>query len=278
MKRKTKKHNKKRNTAFLFEMLVREMAVHAINKDEAKRQRALDFIKEKFNKNTNLYQELELYKTLLETNGLKEEEAQRLLSEVSYRHHRLIDPNGLFQEQSVLLKDMNEEFGESVFKHFVKNYKSLANISQMFSVHTTPQNKMLLENKILSSLTYKEVVNNELEHIDEIVYKQFTKKFNSHYTSGLLQEQKDLLGKYVMSFVDNSMDLKIFLEEEIGRLKTSVKESLGIEEIKNDKEMHTNTRKVLSLLEGFSRQNIDEEMLKNVLKIQGLVHEVTTDG
>tara|TARA_Y100000590_G_scaffold444198_1_gene574674 strand:- start:657 stop:1493 length:837 start_codon:yes stop_codon:yes gene_type:complete len=278
MKRKNKRHNKKRNTAFLFEMLVREMAVHAMNKDEDKRQRALEFIKGKFNKSTNLYRELELYRTLLETNGLKEEEAQRLLSEVSFRHRRLIDPNGLFQEQSSLLKDMNEEFGDSVFRHFVKNYKSLANISQMFSVNTTPQNRMLLEKKVLSNLTHKEEKNEELEHIDEIVYNQFTKKFNGHYGSELLEEQRNLLGRYVMSFVDNSMDLKIFLEEEIGRLKEEVRTSLQLDEVKNDKEMLENTNRVLDLLEDFSQQHIDEEMLKNVLKIQNLVHEVSVDG
>ncbi len=278
MKRKNKRHNKKRNTAFLFEMLVREMAVHAMNKDEDKRQRAFEFIKDKFNKETNLYRELELYKTLLETNGLENEEAQRLLSEVSFRHHRLIDPNGLFHEQSTLLKDMNEEFGESVFRHFVKNYKNLANISQMFSIHTSPQDRMLLEKKILADLTHQIPEENNLEHIDEIVYNQFTKKFNGHYGSELLQEQKDLLGRYVMSFVDNSMDLKVFLEEEIGRLKLAVKDSLQLDEIKKDEEMLENANKVLSLLEGFSQQNIDEEMLKNVLKIQNLVHEVSIDG
>ena len=91
---------------------------------------------------------------------------------------------------------------------------------------------------------------NELEPIDNIVYRSFVKKFNEQYTS-LLKEQKELLGKYIASFADNGLELKLYLSEEIGRLKKEVKVSLKMEEIFTDEKMVEKTKKVLSILEGF---------------------------
>ena len=70
--------------------------------------------------------------------------------------------------------------------------------------------------------------------IDKTVYKLFVNKFNEKYNNQLLPEQKQLLNYYVSSFADNALSLKIFLNEEVGRLKTELKQSLNIEEIKND--------------------------------------------
>ena len=51
------KHNKKRNTAFLFESLVREMTKAVVNKDMEGKQKVLSIIKEHFHKGTELYKE-----------------------------------------------------------------------------------------------------------------------------------------------------------------------------------------------------------------------------
>ena len=60
------KHNKKRNTAFLYEMLTREVVKSIIKKDLKKRNVTISLIKENFAKNTELRKELDLYKALLE--------------------------------------------------------------------------------------------------------------------------------------------------------------------------------------------------------------------
>ena len=63
------KYNKKRNTAFLYETLILEMTKAALNKDEKRKNIALDIIKENFAKNSILDEELDAYRSIMETKG-----------------------------------------------------------------------------------------------------------------------------------------------------------------------------------------------------------------
>ena len=69
------------------------------------------------------------------------------------------------------------------------------------------------------------------------------------------------------------MQLKVFLNEEIGRLKGEIKNILKLEEVKQDTRMVEKTKKVLELLESYGKLEIDLPMLKKVLKIQNFVNE-----
>ena len=74
--------------------------------------------------------------------------------------------------------------------------------------------------------------------------------------------------------MDNGVDLKVYLNEEIYRLKTAVKESFTAKEIEKDQNMFEKMKKVQELLESFQTYNIDKTMLQSILKIQLLVKEV----
>ena len=80
------------------------------------------------------------------------------------------------------------------------------------------------------------------------------------------------------SFKDNGLELKIFLNEEITRLKEEINNSLGFEDIKNDPDMALKTKNVLKILEGFKGKYITEDVLSRVLKIQQLVNEIKPDA
>ena len=57
-----------------------------------------------------------------------------------------------------------------------------------------------------------------MEPLDNLTYHSFISKFNNKY-GVLLQEQKDLLNQYIISFADDGFELRVYLNEEIGRLK-----------------------------------------------------------
>jgi hypothetical protein len=116
----------------------------------------------------------------------------------------------------------------------------------------------------------------QMQHINNLVYKSFTKKFNEAYSQDLHKEQKDLLSKYVLSFVDNGLELKMFLNEEIGRLKKEVEDSKSTEEIKSDKDMIKAADEVLNMLGAFYKEQVTENQIKKILKIQKLVREVNS--
>lgn len=271
------KHNKKRNSAFIYEALIQELTRAVLDKNVQKQHEIKAIIKESFNRNTESYKELKLYKAITETNGISEKVAERVLNEVKLRHQN-IDKDKLLQEQNVILKKIKKNFENDVFSNFVPNYKNLASISQIFSQNITVKSKVLLEKNIVDAMTVDNQKETELKPIDNLVFKSFTKRFNEEYGDKLLQEQKELLTRYITSFDNNGIELKVYLEEEIGRLKEAVKKSFDTEEIQQDQTMQTNANKVLEMLESYKARKPDQQMIQEISKIQSLVREFQEDG
>ena len=113
-----------------------------------------------------------------------------------------------------------------------------------------------------------------MPHIDGLVYKKVIENFNSKYDGDLLTEQKTLLNHYLMAFSDNGLSLKVFLNEELGRLNKSLSGMLNSEEISKDKDLHQKTRMVLKKLSEIKNKKIDAKTIHDVLKVQGLISEV----
>jgi hypothetical protein len=269
-----KRHNKKRNSAFLYEVVVREMARSIIGNNLEKKQYIAYLIREYFNSNTELSKELELYKTLNETQNLSPYVAEKLIQETKHEYKK-INKQKLFIEQSKIISKINKNLSKNVFSNFVPNYKSLATISQIFNDETSVKNRVLLEAALLNKITnnYEENSGKQIP-VTNLVYRTFIKKFNEKYNNSLLEEQKTLLHNYIMSFDDNGIQLKLFLNEELSRLKKIINESLTLEEVVSDSEMVNKTKKVLNLMEDFKNKPIDSEALIQILKIQNLVQEV----
>ena len=110
-----------------------------------------------------------------------------------------------------------------------------------------------------------------LKPIDNLVLKSFIGKFNEKYSDDLLSEQKLLLSHYISSFSDNGLQLKMFLNEELGRLKSELKNSLNLKEIYSDAAMFEKVEKLIEKLNSFYEVDINESMLKQILKTQNLV-------
>jgi len=266
------KHNKKRNTAFIYEVLVREIIKQTINKNKEKRDIAIGVTKKAFKKDTELRKELDLYKALMETKNLNERVAEKLVFETK-RQHAQLDQKKLFKEQSNAIALINKNISKNVFNNFVPNYKNLATVAQIFGQSVNPKTKVLLETKIIQELSITLEAKEKQRHISSLVVKNFINRFNETY-SDLLEEQKDLFSKYVSSFQDNGTEFKFYLNEEIGRLKEIINKSYELEEVKQDKSLKTKLKDVATILKDFSKEPINKESFLQVLKIQNLVKEL----
>ena len=267
------KHNKKRNTAFIYESLVREATVAILKNDNARKAKAVSLIKKHFHEDSVLSQHLKCYQSLYENQNLDKEIAEKILREAKIAS-RVLDAHGLFVKQSDLIKDVNTDLSPEFFNNFVPNYKTLASIYQIFSNKSSPRKVVMLEAKIVDDMTKKKEDINLLSNIDNTVYSTFVEKFNEKYESELLEEQKELLGCYISSFVDNGLDLKTYLNSEIGRLKEVLSDSLNTSEIKEDSSMIEKTKKIINMLEDYKNRQIDEESLLVILRTQQLVKEI----
>ena len=271
------RHNKKRNTAFVYEALVKEATVAILKNDVEKRDKAIKIIKKHFKPGSVLRKDLDCYRSLCENQNLDRLTAEKILKEVKLQK-RLIDPTGLFKQQTKLVHDVNKEVSPSVFKNFVPNYKSLATIMQIFSDKISPKDQVILENEIVQRMLVESKETQHTEQIDSLVYKTFAAKFNERYDSNLLKEQKELLNYYVSSFADNGLELKIFMNEEISRLKQQLEKGKNIAEIKEDNEMLNKTQKVIERLNSFAKEDITDDVLLTVMKTQKLVKEMYNDA
>jgi hypothetical protein len=271
------KHNKKRNTALVYESLIREATVASLKNDQQKKEKVIQIIKEFFSKTSVLKKDLECYYSLQPKQNLKKEISEKILNETK-AYKKLIDPSELFEKQTELIKTINKELSPSVFNNFVPSYKSLATISQMFSNNITPKNKIILENKIITDMSQPTDVKGSSSKMNKSVYRIFANKFNEKYDNTLLPEQKELLNHYVSSFSDNALSLKVFLNEEIARLKKELENAKLTEEVKADQAMLQKTDMILESLNAFYKQPIEDKMLLKIMRTQALVREVNDDG
>jgi len=262
------KHNKKRNTAFLYECLIKEMTKAVVRKDLELKEQIVRILKQYFSKGSVLSEDLQMYKELMETKDLKESLGIRFIEEVK-RDWEALDRKVVFNEQTQLIKEFNDLLPEA-FGNFIPNYKNIATIGQYFnSEGLKPKTRLLIEEKLKRLvISYSETIKEgEMKTLDSLTYNTFVNKFNQSYKHSLLKEQRDLLTNYITSFSDNGLGLKCFMNEELGRLK---------EECKNLSE--TKWAEKISLvkekIEEYKSNPLTEDIVKDVFYIQDLLAEI----
>jgi len=263
------KHNKKRNTAFLYEALIKELTKAALRSDKDSKSIVSSILKEHFNSGALLSKELNLYKTICDTQKVSKDTAEKILSEVKRVYHSL-GQEELYDEQTQVIKKINKGLSKDVFNNFISNYKTLATISQMFNGKTPINKRIMLEQKIVDQMVASHKARYSMKPIDNITYKMFVQKFNEKYGDSLNEHQKVLLSKYVVLSSETSTEFKIYINEEIQRLKDVVKGLQGRKEVLLDESLSDKNREVLSVLKSFKTQQINDDMIKKILKIQAL--------
>jgi len=262
------RHNKKRNTAILYETLIRELTRSSIRENKERKNKIFKLLKEFFNKNTILATELELYKILNEKSGFKKQIAEKILNEAKEKHTKL-DKKIIFKEHSKLIKAINYELGKGIWENYVPNFKDFASIYQIFYDTVNAKQKILFEEQVTEKMTQDVLPKEERYNaINNLAFNTFLDKFNEKYNNKLLREQKELLSLYATSFNKNDLELKIYLNEEINRLKNFIEDS-------DDTILEQQYKKqMLGLLKSFSKMSVNKEMLEKVLKIQKLTKEI----
>jgi len=268
------RHNKKRNTAFLYEALVRELTKSIVSKDGERKKAVISIMKEHFATGTILRKELDLFKDLYENTSMHPYTCEKLIQEVKKTHSGL-DKEQIFKEQTSLIDKINKILSRDVYTNFVPNYKNLATIAQILNPDVSAKSRVLLESNLVKILSSDpNFTNKEMVPIDNLVYSTFVKKFNDQYGDNLLEEQKELLSRYIASFHDNAIELSIFLNEEISSLIKSLKKAKASALESKDVSLQANISKVLGILNESAKSEITIDTISQVLKIQSLVKEL----
>ena len=272
------KHNKKRNTAFVYEALVRELTESVVKNNRNKQNKITSIIKEHFGTDSVLKKELDLYKSIYETRHIEKNIAEKIVVQVKESHDSL-DKKRLFQEQSALINKISRTLSNKVYNNFVPNYKTIASVYSIFQNALPVKDRVLLEENIVDQMSASvDAPEETLQPIDSLVYSTFVDSFNKEYSSALNENQKSLLNNYISSFADNGVELKIYLNEEIGRIKKSL-EGIKINKvILSDKTLKEKVEKVYSILDETKLKQIDIKTIEIVLNAQELIEELEQNG
>ena len=269
------KHNKKRNTAFLYESLVKELTKAVVKNDIRKKGVLVSMIKEHFSKGSVLNEELELYRALNETSSMDVYTAERLLEEVK-RQFKEMNRDKVFEDQSKLIEKINKNVGKDFFSNFVPNYKTLASIAQIFNDSSTAKEKVLLERAIIGRLVTKPSrtkTEEPMKPIDRLVFKKVIENFNQKYNNKLLSEQQELLNRYILSFDDSGLEFKVYINEELTRIKQSLSEMKDNVDITSDRDMLSKLDEVRHVVGRFQTKKVDSKMIEKIMSIQSLISE-----
>ncbi len=270
------KHNKKRNTAFLYETLVKELTAAVVEQNVKRKAAIVKIIKEFFSKGAILKQELDLYKALNETHKLDVYTAERLIAETKKQFAEL-NRKKVFNTQTELIESINKIIGTSAFSNFIPNYKTLASIAQIFQDNLPAKEKVLLERKVIGRLVAKPkgqpVQEDKMEHIDNLVFKKVIENFNQKYNGQLLAEQQEILNKYITSFSASDVEFKVYVNEEITRIKENISLMREDVDIKQDNQMLDKLTELEDVVGRFQTRKIDTKMIEKIMSIQALIAE-----
>ena len=264
-------HNKKRNTAFIYEVLIKTLSVASIKNDEATKSRVIKTLKEFFNKSTDLKKELDIYRSLETVGDHAKDVAEKIIAEAK-RQFSGLDRKQIFNTQTRLISEINKTFGKDSWDIFVKNYKSIATISQVLSQNLNPSAQVMLEGKLYQQNKTEQV--QPAPQVDNLTVQKFVERFNIEYTEKLNEHQKKLLSNYISSYQDNGLNFKMFLYEEIDRLKQVLQESIGA----SSEDVSNKLGRVVEKIRSYNQQPVNNELLTEVLTIQSLAQELQTNG
>ena len=265
------KHSKFKNTAILFELLVKQIT-HEVLSNSTKNV-SEKIIKEFFSSTKELAKELRLYNQIVKEKYSSIDDAKLFLEEVAKERIKL-DENKLNREKYNLIKTIKESYDLDKFlSSNLQNYKLLASVYKIFETKTLGRKVEIRDfidsnNTILEHITNKRIATKPADTLYEsfkqqsedlrlLTYKLLIENFNKKY-SNLDDSQKGLLREFINN-VTNTSTFPKFIEEETKKvLSNLVKESKTV----NDKVTKIKISEMIKLYksEKFLKENQEKQV------------------
>jgi hypothetical protein len=229
-------HNKKRNTALLYEFLVRTISSALVEGDKKKSSMALRILRKHFKPGSQLYKEFRLFNALLKTTVSTDGVATSILNEA--RNAAVsADISSLDREKSLLIRSINHMIqDENFYDQPIAEYRLYATIQTLLNEWRKPTGTA----DIPSLANYEEQLREWLlsekkkdDHvlIDEspgttrLLMKVMMKKLNEKYSNALNDDQREIIKAYAFSAAnEDQATIKKKLEEVRSELIESIEE------------------------------------------------------
>lgn len=278
------KHSKYKNTAILFEILVKRITADTMSNNQSP---ALGLLRKYFY-NTELGKEYKIYETVIKSRNISEAKASDLINTALEATKRL-NKGKLKKEKYNLVKELKENYNlGDLFGIRVREYKIYASIYNLIEIHNTtkPINvSQVLENRttLLEYLTQSSISIPESDKIIEefkshdkdvriLTYKILLERFNKKY-SGLNPKQKRILKEFIES-VDSTNTLKEFYNKEISLIH---KELTDLSKSTTEKVIQIKLSEVLKHVKALDKnEKVNSQYIVDLLQYYTLIDELQT--
>lgn len=275
------KHSKYRNTAILFELLVRQTTADLLENKDSK---SVKILKKYFN-GTELGKEYKLYTQFNTMEKLSETKANIAINTIIEERKKL-NQSDLNKLKYNLIREIKSNYDiDNFFKAKIDNYKLYASIYTIFESQNSKDSdpKQLITNKInlLEHISIDSKKENEGPTLVEefmkedkeirlLAYKIMVEKFNDKY-SGLSQRQKNVLKEYINN-ISETENLKKYINTQIQQIKSELVEIHSKIQDPVTKIKLTETIKLLKPIQktGF----VKDEHISSVLQYIELIDEL----
>ena len=270
------RHNKKRNSGLLYELLIRKISRSLVEGDSSAASISKTIVKKYFSVGSELHKEYRLINALVNASVGSEIVAAEVLNEAR-KASRKFNSKTLKIEKSNLIKEINHEFGKMDFyAESVPDYKMYATASTVISYwrdekHLDINTVIDYERKLLEALSLPRAEINVEEpdpNIDNLVVKVASDKLQKKYQAKLNESQSEIISLYAVE-----ADI-VKTRQKIQMIKES-----ALEDVRNyTNEKSGNLSEKLSLvsekINNLETDVVDDDLISRTLEIIELSEEL----
>jgi hypothetical protein len=270
------RHNKKRNSGLLYELLIRKISRSLVEGDSSSANISKAIVKKYFSTGSELHKEYRLINALVNASVGSEIVAAEVLNEAR-KASRKFNSKTLKIEKSNLIKEINHEFGKTDFyTESVPDYKMYATASTVISYwrdekHLDINTVIDYERKLLEALSLPRAEINVEEpdpNIDNLVVKVASDKLQKKYQTKLNESQSEIISLYAVE-----ADI-VKTRQKIQMIKES-----ALEDVRNyTNEKSGNLSEKLSLvsekINNLETDVVDDDLISRTLEIIELSEEL----
>lgn len=281
------KHNKKRNSALVYEFLIRRMSSQLIAKDQLGYRRTFGMVERYYGSGTPLGAERELFDVIRNTRGASRSIAERVLGEVK-EHAVKIEGRLLETKKGDLIREINHSIGQGFFsQHRIPEYRLLASIQMVIDGSrlrldrlTENVQRVRLEEALIEFMTTQEPIASQSDELNEdrvdgLVCSLAAQKFHEKYGDALIGPQKKLLDVYLRSIMTGKQErLDEHISAEVVRLDKALVSGRLLKEVREDKVMESKYSEAQAALKKISGPGDVAKKIEELMLYQKLVAEL----
>lgn len=277
------RHNKKRNTALLYEFLIRHISKCLIDKNHEESNKTVSLLKRHFGSGP-LREELRLTNSLLANRVKTLEYATKIIDQVCDERAK-IDSQGLDRAKSKLIREVNELFDPNqIYAYKIPDYVVYASVQMLLNEQAAQKldsvERIKLQERIAQHLLREEKTESVKDAIklnpnyNGAVYKLVLRKFDEKYSQTLSEAQKKLLTKYAVSLVtENKKVVASAIRHEVEHAESQLA-FIKDPEVAKDKDLLNKISECRDRMRKVDPDDISDTTIVKVLRFMALANEV----